>query len=143
MGRLTRDPELSYTQNQTPICKISIAVGKKYKKQDGSEVDEVSFFDAVSFGKTATAISQYFKKGQRILINGELKQSRYQDNAGANKSHVNINIRGFDFIEPSGNGTNSQSTSPNQQLANDPNTGSNIEFKNFDQNHLGDDEVPF
>jgi len=105
LGRLTKDPEMSYGgQNNITICKFSIAISEKRNGQENS-----SFFDCKSFGKTAEAINQYIKKGQRILISGSLDQSRWQDkNTSQIRSKIEITVNRFDFIEKAIESNNQQ-----------------------------------
>jgi single-strand DNA-binding protein len=88
IGRLTRDAELKYTSGGTSVCKFSLAIGKRIKKNE-SWVDEVSFFDVVLFGKTGEAINQYLVKGKQVAIEGELRQDRWEQD-GQNRSKVEV-----------------------------------------------------
>lgn len=75
LGRISTDIGLSYTQNNSlAICNFNIAYNKRLK--DGT--DKASFFKCVAFGRGAELIQQGFKKGDRILIEGELSQDSYE-----------------------------------------------------------------
>ncbi len=89
-GNLTRDMELSYTQGGLAVGKFALAVNRSVKK--GEEwVDEVSFFDAVLFGKAAESLKQYLTKGKPITIVGSLKQDRWRDKeTGKTRSAVHV-----------------------------------------------------
>lgn len=87
IGRLTRDAETRFSQNNTAVVSFSIAVKKDYKK----EGSEASFFDVTLFGKSADKVSQYLRKGTQVCVNGWLEQSRWQDQNGNNRSKVSIN----------------------------------------------------
>ncbi len=88
IGRLTRDSELRYTQNGTPIVKFSIAVNRR--KKTGEEwVEEVSFFDVVFWGKMGESINQYLVKGKQVAVTGELRQNRWEQD-GQPRSKVEI-----------------------------------------------------
>jgi single-strand DNA-binding protein len=114
LGRLTRDPELRYGQNGKALCQFSIAVNRNK--------DEADFFDCTAFEKTAETISNYVKKGQRILIDGRLQQDRWKDQqTGEDRSKVKILVNRFDFIESAEQGgTNQQAPSPTQRTNNAP-----------------------
>ena len=85
-GNLTRDPELSYTTGGTAVCKFSIAQNSKYKDKE-----EVSYFDVEAWGKTAENVAQYKKKGDAVIVEGTLKQDRWDDKTtGAKRSKVKI-----------------------------------------------------
>jgi single-strand DNA-binding protein len=88
VGRLTRDPELKYTQGGMAIMKGSIAVNRLVKDGDGWK-DEASFFEFTLFGKQAEAVHKYCEKGKQIAIRGELKQDRWEQD-GQKRSKVVI-----------------------------------------------------
>ena len=76
MGRLTRDPEVRYTSKyQTPVARYSLAVDKKYKRDDGITAD---FFQMVAFGKLAEFTEKYLRKGTRVLITGRVQTGTYE-----------------------------------------------------------------
>lgn len=107
LGRITQDLELKNSSSGFSYLNFSIANSKRSK--DGE--DEVSFFKLVAFGKIAETIFNYFSKGDRILIQGELKQNRYTDKEGVKKSDVSIIVSGIDFVETKNQGAKStQST---------------------------------
>ena len=99
MGNLTRDPELSYLPNNTPVCKIGMASNRRYRQQDGEQAEETLFIDCTAFGKQAEILNQYRRKGQPLFIEGRLKLDRWQDKEGNNRSKHQIVIENFQFIE--------------------------------------------
>ena len=68
MGNLTRDPNLSYMPNQTPVIEFGLAVNRKWKGEDGSQKEDVLFIECQCFGKRAEVINKYFKKGSPIFV---------------------------------------------------------------------------
>lgn len=92
-GRLTRDPELRYTQNGKAVVNFSLAVNR-YSD------NEADFFDCVAFDKQAENIANSCRKGHRLLVWGRLQQDRWTDQQGQNRSAVKIILSGFSFIEP-------------------------------------------
>lgn len=89
VGRLTRDGELKYTTGGVPIVNFSIASNRRVKNGDNWE-DAASFFDVTLFGKLGESIAQYLTKGSQVAIEGELRQDRWQDKEGANRSKLFI-----------------------------------------------------
>ena len=86
VGNLCGDIELKYGPNSNAYCKVSVAVNKKNKG-----VEKAHFFDATIFGQPAEYLATYGKKGDRILIAGELEQDRWEDKeTGAKRSKVAI-----------------------------------------------------
>ena len=137
VGRLTRDPEFSYTQNQTPFCRFSIA----NNRMGANQQEEVNFFDIITWDKIATTCSQYLKKGRQVVIEGRLKQDRFQDQSGVSKSRVEIVASSVQFIGSSNQG--SSSPVPTSSAGGDqaPSNGG-IPLDGFDDDSI-DDEVPF
>jgi single-strand DNA-binding protein len=78
-GNLTRDPELRYTPKGTAVCKIGLAMNRKWTAEDGQQREEVTFVDCDFFGAQAEAISQYKKKGHAVLVEGRLKLDQWDD----------------------------------------------------------------
>ena len=68
LGRLGADPELKYTQDQTPVSNFSVATSVCYKSKSGEKVDKTSWHRCVAWRKTAEVINQYFKKGNQIIL---------------------------------------------------------------------------
>ena len=79
MGRLTKAPEIRYSQSDEPmaVARYTLAVEKRYKRQGESEADYIS---CVSFGKSANFIEKHVKKGQRIVVCGRLQTRSWEDN---------------------------------------------------------------
>lgn len=96
LGRLTREPEVSYTQNGKVYCKFTVAIDRPFRKDQSKEAD---FINCTAFGKTAEAIGNYFHKGSRILVNGSLQISSYTGKDGNKKQSAAIMVNGFDFID--------------------------------------------
>ena len=97
-GRLTRDPELTYTQNNYAICNFSIAVNRG-KKKDSEEEYPAFFFNCFAWGKTGENIQKFFSKGRKILITGSLEHQTWQDEGGSKRSTVKVNVRSFQFMD--------------------------------------------
>ena len=81
MGRLTRDPEVRYTQtNNTLVCNYSLAVNRRFARQ--GEERQADFFNIVAWGKTGEFCSKYFKKGQQVGVIGRLQTRSWDDDNG-------------------------------------------------------------
>lgn len=94
LGRVTKPLELKYLQNGTAVLNFDIANSIKLKD---SEV--TTFLKCVCYGRSAEVINQYVGKGDRVLLQGELRQNSYQDSSGATKSYHFLQVASFDFIE--------------------------------------------
>jgi single-strand DNA-binding protein len=139
VGRLTRDPELSYTKSNLAICKFSIANNRGGKDNN----EEVNFFNITVWDKMANTCAQYLKKGSQTIVQGRLKQDRWQDENKQNRSSVNVVATNVQFLGSSqGNDGQTMSTGT-------PNTGSqNAPFNkpafnnNFSNNASGSNQNP-
>ena len=105
-GRITKDLELKQA-GQTQVTNFSLAVDNPFKK------DGTSFFDIAAFGKTAQLLTDYCGKGSKILIEGNLKQDRFQDKEGNNRSVVRVIANRIEFLDSKG--SNQQNGQPQQQ----------------------------
>ena len=81
MGRLTRDPEVRYTQtNNTLVASFSLAVNRRFVRQ--GEERTADFFNIVAWSKTGEFCSKYFKKGQQVVVIGRLQTRTWDDQNG-------------------------------------------------------------
>lgn len=95
-GNLVKDPELSYTQKGTAVCKFSVACNRSFK-QGEETVKEVSFFDVTTWGRQAEVCNEYLKKGRGVRVVGSLRQDRWTDTEGRNHSRILIVAEHVEF----------------------------------------------
>ena len=134
-GRITKDLELKQA-GQTQVTNFSLAVDNPFKK------DDTSFFDIVAFGKTAQLLNNYCGKGSKILIEGNVKQDRFQDKEGHNRSVVRVIANRIEFLDSKG--SNQQNNQPQQQRGQAPE--GNNPFANAARHNdldISDDSLPF
>lgn len=98
MGNLTRDVQLSYLPSQTAVAEFGLAINRKFKKQDGTEVKEVCFVDCQMFGKRAEVLNKYLKKGDPLFIEGRLKYESWKTDDGSQRSRTRVLIENFEFL---------------------------------------------
>lgn len=91
-GRLTADVEYKVTQTATKYAAFSVAVPRRFSKND-----ETDFINCKAFDKTADFISKYFQKGQEILICGEIRVNKWTDNNGNNRYSTEVLVNEVDF----------------------------------------------
>lgn len=77
MGRLTKDPELRYTNNKTPVCSFTIAVNNGY-----GEKQQTDFINCVAWNKTAEFVTKYFTKGKMIIVIGRITTRSWETQDG-------------------------------------------------------------
>jgi len=81
MGRLTRDPEVRYTQtSNTLVASFSLAVNRRFVRQ--GEERQADFFNIVAWGKQGEFCSKYFKKGQQVGVIGRIQTRTWDDDKG-------------------------------------------------------------
>lgn len=96
MGNLTRDPELKYTPQGTPVCRLGIAVNRKFKQGDAWKTD-VQFFNVVVWGKTGENCREYLVKGRPVFVEGRL-QNRSWEKDGVKHTMTEIVADSVQFI---------------------------------------------
>ncbi|MDE6885542.1 MAG: single-stranded DNA-binding protein [Helicobacteraceae bacterium] len=108
VGNLTRDVELKYLPSGSAVATLGLASNRRYKKQDGSQVDEVCFVDVELFGRTAEVANQYLKKGSQILIEGRLTFRIWSDQSGAKRSKHTITAESMQMLGSKNQTSNDQ-----------------------------------
>jgi single-strand DNA-binding protein len=95
MGNLTRALEVKAV-GTTCVGDFTIAVNRKFKKQSGEQVEEVSFIDCKAWGKTAEIMAQYLDKGSSVLVDGRLQQESWEKD-GQKRSKLVLVVENFSF----------------------------------------------
>jgi single-strand DNA-binding protein len=90
VGRLTGNPELRSLPSGMAVAVFTIAVNRRYKDKGGQWQEESFFFDVESFGQLAERISKQLTKGCKVLIEGQLRQDRWEDKNGEKRNKVKI-----------------------------------------------------
>lgn len=108
-GRLTKDPEVKYSKNNTAFSRVGIAVDRAFSKDK-----EVDFFNLIAFGKTAEFLGKWFAKGSKLLVEGRLQNSNYTDKDGNKRTSNDVFVDAVEFAD-------SKKKSPNNSGTNDDN----------------------
>ena len=98
MGRLTRDPELRYTQSQTPVASFTLAVDRDFGSRDGGE-KQTDFIDCVAWRQTAEFVSKYFTKGSMAVVSGRLQIRDWTDREGGKRRSAEVVVDNVYFGE--------------------------------------------
>ncbi len=98
MGRLTRDPELRYTQSQTPVASFTLAVDRDFANRDSGE-RQTDFIDCVAWRQTAEFVSKYFQKGSMAVVSGRLQIRDWTDREGGKRRSAEIVVDNVYFGE--------------------------------------------
>lgn len=78
-GRLTRDPEVRYTPTGKAVANFCLACSRKWTTEAGEEKEDTLFIDVTAWGKQAELVGQYLRKGAALLVEGRLKQEKWDD----------------------------------------------------------------
>lgn len=99
MGRLTRDPEIRYSQGENPmaIARFSLAVDRRFKRAGDST--EADFFNCTAFGKQAEFAERYLKQGTKILLSGRIENNNYINKEGQKVFSVQVITEEIEFAE--------------------------------------------
>lgn len=97
IGNLTRDPESKQAGEHT-VASFSIAVNRRSKGADGQQKDDVSYVDCEAWNKTAGLVMQYLTKGKPVLVQGSLKQERWETQDGQKRSRMKVVVNNLQFL---------------------------------------------
>ena len=98
MGRLTRDPEIRYSQgsNATAVGRYTIAVDRRFKREGEPDAD---FFNCTVFGKSAEFAEKYFRQGTKLVVSGRVQNDNYTNKEGQKVYSTQIMIDEQEFAE--------------------------------------------
>ena len=111
IGNLTKDPELRYTKNNTPVASYTIAINTRYGEQQ-----QTDYINITTWGKSGEFVNKYFKKGQTISITGRLKNKNYESN-GVKHYGMEVVTEDIEFVGAKKEAANNQ-CSPEEQTLN-------------------------
>lgn len=151
MGRLTRDPELKYTQGNLPVVQFTVAVERNRAAQ-GQE-KQTDFINVVAWRKTAEFVSQWFTKGMMAIVVGSIQSRHWQDKNGNNRTSIEVVADEIQFGESKKSresnmgyqGGYPDAYAPAPQQASRPDPSFDMPAGNSDFSEISDDdgEVPF
>lgn len=154
IGRLTRDPELRYTGNNTAVASFSLAVQRNFANQQGER--EADFFNIVVWRKQAENVKNYLTQGSQVAIEGRLQTRNYDDANGQKRYVTEVVADNVEFIgsrNSSGNSNNMNNSANNAgptpyDFGDTPEPkGTDVEsnpFADFGSSiEISDDELPF
>ena len=141
IGRLTKDPELRYTQSGTAVASFTLAVDRRFSNQSGER--EADFVNCVAWQKSAEFVAQYFQKGKQMALEGRLQVRSYDGNDGQKRWVTEVVAEQIEFVgskhdsnsNRSSSGTGNSSGSAGGSSGNNPYAGLGQEVM-FDDNDL-------
>jgi len=97
IGNMTADPELKQTTSGISVCSFSIAINRRFAKTEQGQ-QSVDFINIVTWRQNAEFVSRYFKKGNPILICGQLQTRKWTDNQGQNRTVTEVVADEVSFV---------------------------------------------
>lgn len=138
VGRLVRDPEVRYGQNESvSVAKFSLAVERRFKRDGEPTVD---FINCTVFGKSAEFTEKYFRKGMRVAITGRIQTGSYKNKDGQTVFTTEIIVESQEIAQ-SKSESNESSTSSNAEAGKSPYGSSGDDFMSIPEGT--EDELPF
>lgn len=138
VGRLVRDPEVRYGQNESvSVAKFSLAVERRFKRDGDPTVD---FINCTVFGKSAEFTEKYFRRGMRVAITGRIQTGSYKNKDGQTVFTTEIIVESQEIAQ-SKSESNESSTASNAEAGKSPYGSSGDDFMSIPEGVK--DELPF
>jgi single-strand DNA-binding protein len=152
IGRLTRDPELRYTGNNTAVASFSIAVNRNFTNQSGER--EADFINVVVWRKQAENVKNYLTQGSQVAIDGRIQTRSYDDSEGKKRYVTEVVADNVEFLGSKNSNSQSNNTTSSENIEPTPyDFGGNEQtttavdsnpFADFGSSiEISDDELPF
>lgn len=140
-GNLTRDPEIRVTQGGTAVLSFGIAVNDRRKNASGQWEDVPNFFECVTFGNRATALSDILTKGMKVAVAGKLHYSSWEKD-GQKHSKVDIIANEIELMQ-NRKPQQQQGYQPPQQAQPAPQWNARQAYAEAPQSEFYDEDLPF
>lgn len=145
-GRLTRDPELKTTSTGVEYVSFSLAVNRAYKNNDGTQ--EADFINCRAWQQKAVFLNKYFRKGDGVVLEGNIQTRKYQDRDGNNRTATEVVVDELEFPQgKAGNNSNSDYSNANTNYSAPQSIQAPQQMPNVDQNNapspIDDEDLPF
>lgn len=137
MGRLTRNPDIRYSQGERATCvaRYTLAVDRRFRREDGQNAD---FISCVAFGRQGEFAEKYLKQGTKIAISGRIQTGSYTNREGIKVYTTDVVVEDQEFAESKAASQNNGGSTQRQTRRN---TATSDGFERFPENT--DDEMPF
>ncbi|MBR5932208.1 MAG: single-stranded DNA-binding protein [Lachnospiraceae bacterium] len=113
MGRLTRDPEIRYAQdNSLTIARFTLAVDRRFKRDNNQQTAD--FISCVAFGKTAEFFEKYMKQGTKVCLEGRIQTSTFNKQDGSKGYSTDVVVENVEFAESKGTTSTNTGSQPQQ-----------------------------
>ena len=142
-GRLTADPELKQTQSGVSVTSFSIAINRRFSRNNEQGEQQTDFINLVAWRQTAEFITKYFRKGSAICVTGSIQTRNWQDQQGQRRYTTEVVIDDAMFVDARNENNNAQGSyvpdayNSTPSYSSNPSTAPNFEELNTD------DDLPF
>ncbi len=146
VGNLGRDPEMRYTQNNTPVATFSVATTDQWSDKNGERQERTEWHRVVAWARLAEICGQYLQKGKQVYIEGRLQTREWEDKTGQKRYTTEIVAREMQMLGRAGDGPARESYSQQQpaRQANQAEQGGGKEaFPEAPMPGADDDDLPF
>lgn len=130
IGNLGSDAEMRYTPSGVPVTSFSLATNRRWTNQNGEQQEKTTWFRVTIWRKQAETAAQYLKKGQLVLVEGDVEARAYTDRDGSPRASLDLTATNWRFVGSSGRGEGSGAAS-------EPGAGQAEEFP------TNEDDLPF
>ena len=145
IGNLVRDPEVRATQSGIPVCNFTVAVNRRFKKENGEQ--ETDFLNVIAWRQLAELCSKYLAKGRKVAVTGSIQTRQYEAKDGSKRTAWDIVADEVEFLSPQNQQSSTQSAPGAYTTAASKDGGTayapqpHNEFGGFTQ--VDDEELPF
>lgn len=141
MGRLTRDPNMRYSQGDasTAVARFTLAVDRRFKR--AGENQDADFISCVAFGKTAEFVEKYFRQGMKMVAVGRIQTGSYTNNEGQKVYTTDVIVEEVEFAESKASGSSSGGNDYQRDFMPEPSSAMGDGFMNIPDGI--DEELPF
>ena len=140
MGRLTRDPEVRYSQGDQPLCIARYTLAIDRRKTKANEDPGADFISCIAFGHNGEFAEKYLKKGTKIAVEGRIQTGSYTNKDGQKVYTTDVVVEAQEFAESKGTGMSEEDKEARDQAAMQGYTGGDG-FMNIPDGI--DEELPF
>ena len=123
MGRLTKDPDVRYSQGETASCvaRYTLAVDRRFARRDSQDAQTADFIQIVAFGKSGEFAEKYFRKGTKVIVTGRIQTGSYTNKDGVKVYTTDVVAEDQEFAESknasAGNSGNFSGPAPSNESA--------------------------
>ena len=139
IGRLTKDPELRYTQNEKAVSNFTVAVNRQFTKENGER--EADFINIVVWNKQAENTKQYLSKGSQVAIEGSMQTRSYKDDNDKTIYVTEVIASSVQFLDNKKSDQQENEVSPHDFQA--PEEDAYEDMGNQIELDINDDDSPF